>query len=131
MTDFKNGDEVRIKATGRVVILEEVNRNPNRVDDDEIWANFTDSYQSGWIDSPDDVELVRKAEDIPAKRLPTQVELRSAISSGVFSSFGSDGVEFDETDVENDSQFIAYGTSSTGARFSVLVTVSLPEYTDF
>jgi hypothetical protein len=130
MTDFKNGDEVRIKATGRVVILEEINHNPNRTEDEEIWAEYWHDWGNGWIDSPDDVELVRKAEDIPAKRLPTQVELRDAISSGVFSTFG-ELVEFDETDVENDSQFIAYGKSSTGARFSVLVTVSLPEYTDF
>jgi hypothetical protein len=132
MTEYQNGDEVRINATGRVVILEEINRNPNRVEDDEIWAEYDYGFGNGWIDNPEDVTLVRKAEDIPAKKLPTAKQLASAFASGVIGVSYEDGVEsMSETDPDGDNAFLAYGVSDTGQRFGCRVVITDIEYTDF
>ena len=41
MTEIKPGDKARIKKTGEVFTVDDINDNPNRVADDEIYA-------SGW-----------------------------------------------------------------------------------
>lgn len=136
-TPFKNGDEVRIKKTGAVGVLDEVNPNPDYDVEDEYWALVVvDEWNSGEeIDSPDEVELVRRSEDIPAKKLPTPKELAEVFASEVMGSFSSFGgsVSISETDRsgEPEGQFLAYGTSSTGARFGCRVTISEIEWTDF
>lgn len=131
---LKNGDEVRIIKTGRVGILDEVNPNPDYDVEDEFWALVVvDEWNSGEeIDSPDEVELVRRAEDIPAKTLPTLNELRNAIASSSMTSFGND-IAITETDPrgEPDGQFLAYGRSATGLPFGFRVTISEIEQVDY
>lgn len=135
MSDYtlKHGDEVRINDSGRVVILEGINPNPDHDPEDENWAEgYGEGYGSWEIMRPSDVTLLRKAEDIPAKLLPTHKELVDAFSDALHSSFGDD-VSIDETDTggEPTGQFLAYGTSPTGQRFGCRVTISEIERTDY
>lgn len=133
-TTLKHGDEVRINKTGRIVILENINPRLDYDPTDENWAEggFDGSTQSWEVFSPEDVTLLRRAEDIPARKLPTHKELVDAFSSALHSSFGDD-VSIDETDTggEPAGQFLAYGTSPTGQRFGCRVTISEIERTDF
>lgn len=131
-TTFKNGDEVRIKNTYNVVTLEDVNTNPDFEADGEVWAEAITSYgDSTYIDSPKDVELVRRFEDVPAKTLPTLIELADSFSGSLHSAWSD--IVIDETDPtgEPDGQFLAYGKSATGARFGCRVTISEVEWMDY
>jgi hypothetical protein len=132
-TTLKAGDEVRIIKTGQAVILDEINPNPNYADDDEVWCDSATNANGTLyiIDSPDDVELLRRAADIPAKKLPTPKELVDAFSSSLHSGFSETDIDETDTGGEPEGQFLAYGTSSTGRRFGCRVTITEIEETDF
>jgi hypothetical protein len=132
MTDLKHGDEVRINKTGRIVILEGINPRLDYDPEDETWAEGSLDGNPWTIDRPEDVTLLRRAKDVPARVLPTHKELVDAFSSALHSTFGDD-VSVDETDTGGEplGQFLAYGTSSTGQRFGCRVTISEIERTDF
>lgn len=131
--ELKNGDEVRIIATGQLVILDGINPHPDYRARDEVWAEATsvNGATSYDIDHPGDVELARRAADIPAKTLPTASEVVEHVSSVILSGFGN-GLSFDETDSrEPDGQLLAYGTSATGQVFGCRITITEIHQADF
>lgn len=129
MTTFENGDEVRIitgPKKGTTGFLQEINPNPGYKNDDEYWAEVVQDPYYGWsgteVDGPDEIELIRKAKDIPPRLLPTHEELRNFASWTLLRD--ADGINVDASDPEDENSLIIYGTSSSGRNFSALVTIS-------
>lgn len=130
-TPLKRGDEVRDLKTGRLWILEDINTD-GYAERNESWADVRSHAgdHSTFFNSPEEVELVRRSEDIPARTLPTLKEVAEYVSSTLHSGWG-DVMSIDETDTnEPDGQLLAYGESSTGQRFGFRVTISELEKTD-
>lgn len=93
MSDFKPGDRVRVKKTGEVIHLDDVNDNPNYAADDELFADGWSVHGSVTIMSPDEIEKVDWAA-------PTAEQLASVLASGLH-HFGED-IEVHETSQEGE-----------------------------
>lgn len=122
---FAEGDLVRAKTENKVGILSDINPNKNYQADDEVWAELTDPVEEfrtvGWVDSPDDLELVTKAADLPEKRLPTMEELRNYVSDALHGGWTGD-IRTIETgpDGEDAVEFFAQmGNQRFGARIKI------------
>lgn len=93
MSDFKPGDRVRVKKTGEVIRLDDVNDNPNYATDDELFAEGWSVHGSVTIMSPDEIEKVDWTE-------PTPEAIAKALSSELHK--WDDGIEVHETSNEGD-----------------------------
>lgn len=61
MIEFKENEYVRIKKTGMVVKLQDINPDPNFDPKEESWADGWGESGSVIIDSPDEVEKIDAA----------------------------------------------------------------------
>jgi hypothetical protein len=114
---YKVGDTVRVKKTGHLVELDDVNQNPYYERDEEIWAEGMrlDGVGTAYFDSPDEVEKVE------VKPLPTAEDIAKEVSSRLHSGFG-DVIDVHETSVSGNT-IEAVGRDSQGMQVAFLVTV--------
>lgn len=56
MSEFKEGDYVRVKATDEIVKLQDINPDPNFDPKEETWADGWGKYGTVILNSPDEVE---------------------------------------------------------------------------
>ena len=129
----KEGDEVRLIATGQIGVLTDINPNTKaqRKNMDEYWAEGDmGDFRYFEIMDPKDIVLERRAGDIPGKKMPTIKELVDYISSAMHSA-PFEEIKISETDTnEPEGQLVAYGTSATGQRFGCRITVSEIDWAD-
>lgn len=90
---IKVGDKVRVKKSGEVFTVEDINDNPNYVADDEIYASGWGGRGSVDVDSPDEVEKIDWAA-------PTPETIAKALSLALHASDGD--LEVHETSNEGD-----------------------------
>ena len=116
---FKNGDVVKL-PNGRVVTLEDINTNPNYVEDEELWAEASSRYGSYDIEilTPEGLTLVTHAEDVVR---PTEEEFAKALQSHAMFDDGRFNV--DETSYEGNGYFYVLGTTNDGQNFGADIYV--------
>jgi hypothetical protein len=129
MTNFKAGDLVRFKKSGREFTLDDVNPNEAYREEDEYYASGWSEYGTEDVGSPEEIELVMRADEAAARTLPTADEIVQALDL-LGAGFG-DVIDVDETDHEGDGVLLAYGKADNGLRVAFKVTVSEVERTDF
>lgn len=97
---FTEGDLVRVKKSGRLIRLEDVNPT-DRWKEDESFASGNGEHGTEDILSPDDIEKV----DEPKITLK---DIAPAVASALHGGFGDD-LQVTETEVDGQSVY-AYGT---------------------
>lgn len=100
---YKSGQLIRIKKTGRIARIEDVNPNENYLADDELWGMATGGMGTVDIGSPDEIEP-------HTATLPEEKEIAKDISSALHTGFG-DGLRVEETEVDGSSIYV-YGESN-------------------
>lgn len=121
---FKAGDEVEIRENFFVGILRDINPNPNYKADDETWAEVERSPGNVRdINGPEDIGLVREASKVPAKALPTMVQMVDFLQSALLAEHAD--IEINETDRngEPEGEIQVYGISPSGQPFGARVKV--------
>lgn len=75
---------------------------------------------------PDDIEVIQTADEAAARSVPSLRDVCLALSSGLHSVFGSDGMEFNETSIEGEEggeYVVAFGRTDEGLRFAARIAV--------
>lgn len=115
--DFRVGETVRVKATGLLIELDDVNPNPNYEADEEFWGEGfrLDGAGNVIIDLKDEIEKV------DLKPLPTAMALAQEVSSRLHSGF-DDVVNIHETSVTGATVEVC-ARDSQGIELTFQVTV--------
>ena len=114
MSEFKEGDYVRVKATGEVMKLYDINPNPNFDPQDETWAdgyNANGNYVE--LDGPDDIEKVDAAP-------PSTDDIGKALSRMLCTS--EDDLDVNETYWNGESVEVAARWQGIPITFAVIPT---------
>lgn len=100
---------------------------------DEPYGYYYGSIHGGYnnVDVREDhVELVRSAEDMQSRTIPTPAEIAEHLASESLGGFG-DSIDLTESDYSaKDGTFEVYGTKD-GLRFGAIVKVLQVERTDY
>jgi len=117
MTTFAVGDTVRVKVTGELVEIDDVNENTTYQEDNEYFASGfrIDGTRTVEIDSPSDIE---KVEIGP---LPTAEQIAATLS-GTLHQADDDSVRVIETST-NGPVIEVFGRDSVGIEIAFQVTV--------
>lgn len=110
---YVNGQTVRLKKSGAVVRLEDINDNPDYLKDDEVWAMAWGEHGTVSIDSPEDIEPF----DV---ELPEANAIASEISGTLHSGFGDDLSVF-ETEVDGGVIYVQAKYRGLPVSFAVTV----------
>lgn len=121
MSDFKNGDTVRVKSSGHIGTLQSINPREDFDPLEEIWAEveFPD-YDGTELDGPDDIEHAELAI------LPTKKEVMDSLDI-LGSNWSNDDWSLIETGWQTDDVMYVIGRTGDGQEFSFDLTISKPE----
>lgn len=126
---FKQGDIVRIKATGFEGELDFINPDPDFDPKEEYWAEVIGETRTQEIDGPDEIDLVMSATDAQARTAPSAEEIVRGLD---LLGDGWDGVvDVDESEKDGEGSTLCYGRAKNGLRVAFRVTVSNVELADF
>lgn len=118
---YNEGDLVRIKDSGFIGVLEDINPRKDFDLEDECWAYVRDDdWSVRDIDGPDEIELVLSAEDASKRSVPTPKELLSAID---FLGGWAEDIRLNESEIDGDSAILLYGKTEFGINFAARLVV--------
>ncbi len=120
---FQVGDIVRKKSNDWEFELEDINDNPNWVEDDEYWAtgNMDGGYGNVEVDHPDEIELVMSAKKAAARTLPSAADIVAGLD---LMGSGFDGAVDVHTSEKDGDSVWCYGRATNGLDVTFKVTVS-------
>lgn len=122
MTEFREGDLVRITATGNTGLLQYINPETDRAARDaadEYWAVVHTELATHTVEGPEELELIMTAKQARERKLPTETDVAKSLA---LSMHAATELNIIETDVDGVT-IEAVGYTDEGLRFMATLHV--------